>query len=191
MAPNSPLAVGFVGGPAAGWSGGAPFMDAVWLSFALKDTRLVTMAFTTDHHEVQHGPSDRDHQGERPGTARPSRRFSDCHLGQRTEAPAPPDLVDINGIWVVSEQAAAILQRFDLGNGALYPVGLFRSDRKTPFPGHYHCWNFGNTKSALVASASKDLRPFGVAGVTWTSLGAEGRRGCRLQRGARRPRRLA
>jgi hypothetical protein len=69
----------------------------------------------------------------------------------------------INGYPVISEAAAAVIGRFDLGDGALYPIdGAFQSDRTTTLDGKYFCWVFGNQKQAFQPEESPDRRPFGV-----------------------------
>ncbi len=78
-----------------------------------------------------------------------------------------PNLFYANGHWIVSSAAAAIIAQFDLGGGALGPVRIFQHDRSTSLPGEYLCWSFGNVKSALVPDRSRDLRPFGIAGLRW------------------------
>lgn len=80
-----------------------------------------------------------------------------------------PDLFYARSQWIVSSRAAAVLQRHDLGAGALYPVtkGVFEKDARTRVEGDYHCWTFGNTKSALLPDGSRNLRPPDVAGLWW------------------------
>ena len=49
----------------------------------------------------------------------------------------PSDLFYAGSYWIVSARAAAIIRRFDLGEGGLYPVtqGLYRRDRTTRVDG--------------------------------------------------------
>ena len=81
----------------------------------------------------------------------------------RKERKRLPHLSIINGYPVISEAAAAVIGKFDLGGGALYPIdGAFQSDRATPIEGEYFCRVFGNQKHAFQPEESPDKRPFGV-----------------------------
>jgi hypothetical protein len=59
-----------------------------------------------------------------------------------------------NGYWIVSRKAADILSRFNLGDGGLYPVQMFQSDRTTPVDGEFLCLNLGAQKSAFLPEKS-------------------------------------
>jgi hypothetical protein len=49
-----------------------------------------------------------------------------------------PDLFLANTYPIVSENAADVLRRFDVGEGALYPVdAVFEKDRTTRIPGNF------------------------------------------------------
>lgn len=67
-----------------------------------------------------------------------------------------PDLFKGCGFWVVTERIAAILQRFDLGDGAVFPIseGLYLSDNATRIPGNYYTWLPGKTKKAAYDPAN-------------------------------------
>lgn len=65
------------------------------------------------------------------------------------------DLFFCGGCWIVSNKAAEVMRRFDLGQGALYPVRLVMKDRTTPIgDSPWFCLNFGNRKSAFLAEES-------------------------------------
>jgi len=49
---------------------------------------------------------------------------------------------------------ADVLRRFDLGQGALYPVRVLEYDRETPVEGNYFHINFGNVKEAFLPEMS-------------------------------------
>lgn len=66
----------------------------------------------------------------------------------------------VNGFLCVTEKAAQVLRDHDLGQGGLYPLELFRSDRQTPIPGPFWALNFGEKKSALNLAESKGLEHF-------------------------------
>ena len=80
-----------------------------------------------------------------------------------------PHLFEAAGQWFVSDKAARIINQFDLGSGALYPVGegVFRKDRTTRVPGDYFCWIFGNTKEAFLPDETPRKEAFGIGGKTW------------------------
>jgi hypothetical protein len=59
-----------------------------------------------------------------------------------------------NGYWIVSRKAADIISQFDLGDGGLYPVKIFQSDRKTPVEGEFLCLNVGAQKLAFLPEQS-------------------------------------
>lgn len=63
-----------------------------------------------------------------------------------------------NGL-IVSGECADLLQKFDLGNGNLYPVQLLNLDKKTPVSGAYFYLNIGNTKDAILPVKSQKVRP--------------------------------
>ncbi|HID37627.1 MAG TPA: hypothetical protein EYP39_09700 [Ghiorsea sp.] len=73
-----------------------------------------------------------------------------------------PDLFNTHGYWVVSAATAEVLQRFDLGDGGLYPVKAFQHNRTKRIEGEYFCWNFGNVKKTYLPEESNNMRyPFG------------------------------
>lgn len=76
------------------------------------------------------------------------------------------DLFYAGSYWAVSKVAADIFCQFDRGDGGLYPVEIFESDRKTPVSGEWFCINFGNRKESFLPDASRNLSPF-VRGI-WT-----------------------
>jgi hypothetical protein len=61
------------------------------------------------------------------------------------------------GYWIVSRKAADIIGQFDLGDGGLYPVQMFQSDRTTPVEGEFLCLNVGAQKSAFLPEQSPRL----------------------------------
>jgi len=72
-----------------------------------------------------------------------------------------PDMFLADGQPVVSARVAEILARFDLGNGALYPLaeGLFQADNTTPMAGAYFSWIFGSAKRAFLEAHSPTAKP--------------------------------
>jgi hypothetical protein len=72
-----------------------------------------------------------------------------------------PDIIYGYGYYAVSTRCTDVLQRFDLGGGALYPVKVLQKDKTTPIGGHdWFCINFGNVKRAFVAELSQNIEPW-------------------------------
>lgn len=80
-----------------------------------------------------------------------------------------PELFKGCGFWIVSERVAEILQRFDLGEGAVYPIseGLYLSDESTRIPGNFYSWAFAGSKSAFLPDQTPEKEPFGISGKRW------------------------
>lgn len=75
-----------------------------------------------------------------------------------------PDLAQgINGM-VVSRKCADVLNRFDLGNGRLYPVRLLKKDRATPIAGEFFFLMIGNRKQAFSAEHSPRAKTAAAGG---------------------------
>ena len=86
-----------------------------------------------------------------------------------------PDIIYGYGYYAVSTRCADVLQRFDLGGGALYPVKKYlQKEKTTPIGGHdSFCINFGNVKRAFVAELSQNIEPW--PGGRWAMRAALGR----------------
>jgi hypothetical protein len=65
-----------------------------------------------------------------------------------------PHFFVANGNWLVSRKAADVISQFDLGDGGLYPVQIFKKDRTTPVEGEFLCLNVGAQKSAFLPEQS-------------------------------------
>lgn len=141
--------------------------EGVWLSKILADQDLV-LFFGSDIAEENEEAAIHGTKNNPLGEPLDQSFFPKRVWASDETPPGPlPDLFVANGYWVVSEKAADVLRRFDLGKGALYPVAVYQKDRSTPYPGEYFAWNFGNSKTALVPDQSQNLRPFGVSGLRW------------------------
>ena len=67
----------------------------------------------------------------------------------------------------MTEKAASVLRRFDLGAGGLYPLELVRHDRVTPVDGFFWALNFGAKKNALAMEESRSVDgPYGNGNCT-------------------------
>lgn len=77
-----------------------------------------------------------------------------------------PDIFFGCGSWIISERVAEILQRFDLGEGAVFPVseGLYLRDESTRIPGNYYSWVAGSKKAAYDSGNSVNVRREGNFG---------------------------
>jgi hypothetical protein len=136
--------------------------DYVWVSNAREDPLLIKRVDT----DISIGNVELAIRGERDNShgipvgpeVCPKRIWAarDVRLPNRM-----PDLFWAMCQWIVSERAADILQRFNLGGGALYPVteGIFQHNQKTRLDGNYFCWTFGNVKSAFVPEGSPNAQP--------------------------------
>jgi hypothetical protein len=136
----------------------------VWISDFLRQSELVVM-FNSDIAENNVEGAIQGLNLLTPGSPVP-RDLCPRHVWNekgRKEPKRLPHLSMINGYPVISEAAAAVVGKFDLGDGALYRIdGAFQSDRATPIEGKYFCWVFGNQKHAFQPEESPDKRPFGV-----------------------------
>lgn len=72
------------------------------------------------------------------------------------------------GFTVVSSECADILRRFDLGDGALVPVRLWRQDRKTRVPGEFFYLTHGNRKKGFLPEQSPEAMDVYGKGSLWT-----------------------
>lgn len=61
-----------------------------------------------------------------------------------------PDFFAVNRYLVVSSAFAEVLRRFDLGNGGLFPIDLYKGNRINRFPGEWYFLNFGCLKQAFL-----------------------------------------
>ena len=133
-------------------------MDGAWVSCAMIDERLYGLLIEADiveHDLARAGDAIwRNNIGEAltpdwfPTAAW---RSADASGNLATL----PDLFPAGGYWVVSAAVAETMDGFDLGQGALYPLQVFRKDRRTPMPGGYRCLNFGNVKRAFRGEQSR------------------------------------
>ena len=90
----------------------------------------------------------------------PKEVWADREYSQVKDGATLPPVFIANGYIVVGEEAADILRRYDVGQGALYPVRVLQRDRQTSFPGTWFCWVFGNVKDTLNSERSVNLRRF-------------------------------
>ena len=78
-----------------------------------------------------------------------------------------PDVFLGCGFRVISGRVADILQRFDLGKGAVLPIsdGLYLSDESTRIPGSYYSWHVGTKKAAYDSENSVNVRKEKIPGL--------------------------
>jgi hypothetical protein len=82
------------------------------------------------------------------------------------------DLTAIGGFYAVRGELAEVLQRFDLGEGGLIPIPLFKDDLITPWPEPVWWVNFGVTKGCFVPEDSKGVELIGRVQGTWSFNGS-------------------
>ncbi|MBO9427665.1 hypothetical protein J7444_23210 [Labrenzia sp. R4_1] len=66
-----------------------------------------------------------------------------------------------SGFTFLSEESADVVGQFDLGDGALYPTRLWRSDRITPMPGRHFYLNVASKKDAFLPEQSLGAKDIG------------------------------
>ena len=57
----------------------------------------------------------------------------------------------------VNQKIADVIAQFDLGEGGLVPVPLFKADLKTPWPEKHYYINYGGPKNTLLPDESKKV----------------------------------
>ena len=65
-----------------------------------------------------------------------------------------PHLFLLGGFPTLSPEAAALVSRFDLGNGALYPVDIYQRDRERLIGTYHILMNIGNQKRCFLPEES-------------------------------------
>ena len=134
--------------------------EHVWVSRAMQASRLILYVHTDIFQNDQTRAAEGERRNERgefvPADMCPKRVWLEAD-----EDRPIPDMFFAEGQPIVSASVAEILSRFDLGNGALYPVaeGLFQSDNATPIAGAYFSWIFGNAKRAFLEAYSPTAEP--------------------------------
>ncbi|WP_420412806.1 hypothetical protein [Roseibium sp.] len=72
------------------------------------------------------------------------------------EQPVPQ--IFSNDFTFLSEESAEAVSQFDLGEGALYPTRLWRSDRVTPMPGKFFYLNVASKKDTFLPEQSRGIK---------------------------------
>lgn len=143
--------------------------EYVWVSNLMSDASLIVMA-TTDIAEED---LERAKSGLKALKGGQPVEFSalpkSVYLPRERRGSLPP-VFDANGYYIVNGTVADILSRYDLGEGGLYPVNVWQSDRVTAGEGRWFCWTFGNRKSAFSKANSVNLEPFGPADSEWAMM---------------------
>lgn len=143
--------------------------DYVWVSTVMSNASLIART-TTDISERDIESSIAGVNALKAGKpVDPSHLPKSIYLDKGKKAKFPP-VFDANGYYIVNGTVADILSRYDLGEGGLYPVNVWQSDRATPVEGPWFCWVFGNTKSAFSKAKSVNMLDRGVAGGEWAKM---------------------
>jgi hypothetical protein len=66
-----------------------------------------------------------------------------------------------SGFFFLSGESAEVLQKFDMGDGALHSTRLWYPDRKNRVPGEFFYLSQGNRKDGFLVELSPDAKPFG------------------------------
>ena len=132
-----------------------------WLSTAMRDP-------------LYHRPIERDPEWSNDSVATKSREANElgAALGpeyfpprfkfsvkQPGNADQLGDMFIGGGFWIVSARCAAVLRKFDLGEGDLYPAEIFAHDTSTKLTDQFYTWNFGNARSFALPAQSQGVRP--------------------------------
>jgi len=131
----------------------------VWISDCRADSTLIKMV-TADIVESDFETAVKASRMQKAGNLVPVHMLPKCIWvdKQKGRINSFPALFYGNGYWIVSRKAADIIGQFDLGDGGLYPVQMFQSDRTTPVEGEFLCLNVGAQKSAFLPEQSPRLR---------------------------------
>jgi len=134
--------------------------EHVWVSRAMQASRLILYVHTDIFHNDQTRAAEGERRNERGEFVSADMCPKRVWLEADEDRPIP-DIFFAEGQPIVSASVAESLSRFDLGNGALYPVaeGLFQSDNATPIAGAYFSWIFGNAKRAFLEAHSPTAKP--------------------------------
>lgn len=136
--------------------------DTVWISVAPwhgSNLRAIANSFTVSDDLLKHASECR--AANNAGESLDQNCFPKEIFGASDSSESDyelPNLFFAASVWAVSKAAADVLEKFDLGGGALFPVKVLKKDRQTPVGGEWFCINFGNRKSALLESQSSSLR---------------------------------
>ncbi len=68
------------------------------------------------------------------------------------------DMLSLGGFYAVRQKLADVFARFNLGDGGLIPVPLYKADLETPWPKQYYWLNFGPHKDTFLPEASEHIR---------------------------------
>lgn len=143
--------------------------DYVWVSTVMSNASLIAMT-TTDISERDIESSIAGVNALKAGEpVDPLHLPQSIYMDKGKKANLPP-VFDANGYYIVNGTVADILSRYDLGEGGLYPVKVWQSDRATQVEGPWFCWVFGNLKSAFTKANSVNMLDRGPAGGEWARM---------------------
>ena len=78
-----------------------------------------------------------------------------------------PDFFRANGYWCVSEKAASVLSKHDLGGAAFIKINATQEDKRTELPGNYFFINFGRKKSVFVPEQTVGAKKPNLPRIDW------------------------
>lgn len=138
--------------------------DYVWVSTMMLDSALIKLFdadIVEENRPVAVAATDAIPRGQ-PVPADQCPRYVWARKGSSKvkDSSVPPPLFVARGYWIVNAAAVDVLRQFDLGDGALYPVDVRKSNAITPFEGEWYTWIFGNRKETVDIEASIGLRQF-------------------------------
>lgn len=128
----------------------------VWISAAPVDSTLIK-AFVSDVIEADEDTTLDTLRRQVFGEPLPRERFPTKLFGEYPNKRLGPqkDFFMAGGFWLVSAKFASVLEKFNLGQSALYPVSVLEYDRETPVGGDYYVFAFGESKTAFLGERSE------------------------------------
>lgn len=133
--------------------------DAVWVSRSSGDTNLWRADFAPGHLGLTAEELEQFHRAFNLGLWQSPNLFSKLRFVVEVENEILPDMF-YSACIIVSERAANVLSKFDLGAGGLLGVDVMQPDGVTPVNGKFFCLNFGAQKEAFASANSKEGHPY-------------------------------
>lgn len=122
----------------------------VWVCDSLQDTtlqRFVTMDLWEEDRDNALAIAKKAQWGEIVTPEEAPKEFLFSTTGN--EKRAFPDFFHNSGFIGVSQVFADVLQKFDMGGGALHPIDIVKLD-KTHVEGQFYCWTIGNKRQLFL-----------------------------------------
>jgi hypothetical protein len=133
--------------------------DAVWVSQSRGDTSLWRTDFDSSDPKLTAEEWEQFHQAFNKGLWQSPNVFTKRMRSVEVEIETLPDMF-YSACIIVSERAAEVLSKFDLGEGGLINIEIVQPDGVTPVSGKFFCLNFGAQKDAFAKANSREGQPY-------------------------------